>query len=85
MSERTLELELGGADFFDLGWSSLFNSLPVIRDRVLEPGPPHEYVGAALRALGDGVIRFGAGDFVSHITFDPAGFVVNYPGIGARP
>ena len=34
--------------------------------------------------LGDGVVRFRAGDFVSDITFDAEGFVVNYPGIGAR-
>jgi hypothetical protein len=32
VGERTLEIELNGADFFDLGWSPLFNSLPVIRD-----------------------------------------------------
>ncbi len=44
VGERTLELELAGADFFDLGWSPLFNSLPVIRDRLLEPGPPHDYL-----------------------------------------
>jgi hypothetical protein len=34
--------------------------------------------------LGDGVVRFRAGDFVSDITFDPDGLVKNYPGIGAR-
>src|SRR6266568_2838322 len=44
VGERTLELELDGADFFDLSWSPLFNSLPVIRDRLLEPGPPRDYV-----------------------------------------
>ena len=44
VGERTLELELGDADFFDLGWSPLFNSLPVIRDRLLEPGPPRDYL-----------------------------------------
>jgi uncharacterized protein len=99
VGERTLRLELDGADFFDLGWSPLFNSLPVIRDRLLEPGRSHDYLMRWVEVpslevslseqhyepLGDGVIRFRAGDFVSHITFDPAGFVVNYPGIGARP
>jgi Putative glycolipid-binding len=35
--------------------------------------------------LGDGVVRFQAGDFVSDIEFDAEGFVVTYPGIGARP
>ncbi len=99
VGERTLELELDGADFFDLGWSPLFNSLPVIRDRLLEPGLPRDYLmrwvdvpslevslsEQRYEPLGDGVIRFRAGDFVSQIRFDPAGFVVNYPGIGARP
>jgi uncharacterized protein len=44
VGERTLELELDGADFFDLGWSPLFNSLPGIRDRLLIPGPPRDYL-----------------------------------------
>lgn len=98
VGERTLEIELGGADFFDLGWSPLFNSLPVIRDRLLEPGPPREYLMRFVdvpslepsmseqryEPLGDNVVRFRAGDFVSEITFDEHGFVLNYPGIGAR-
>jgi uncharacterized protein len=99
VGERTLELELDGADFFDLGFSPLFNSLPVIRDRLLEPGPPRDYrmrwvevpsltVSVSeqrYEPLGDGVVRFRTGDFVSDITFDADGFVVDYPGIGARP
>ncbi len=98
VGERTLELELDGADFFDLGWSPLFNSLPVIRDRLLEPGPPRDYLmrwvdvpslevslsTQRYEPLGDGVVRFRAGDFVSDITFDVDGFVVDYPGIGRR-
>jgi hypothetical protein len=42
--ERAVDVALGDADFFDLGFSPLFNSLPVIRDRLLEPGPPRDYV-----------------------------------------
>ena len=98
VGERTLELDLAGADFFDLGWSPLFNSLPVIRDRLLEPGPPRDYLmrwvdvpslevsmsEQRYEPLGNGVIRFSAGDFVSDITFDADGLVVNYPEIGAR-
>jgi uncharacterized protein len=98
VGERTLELELAGADFFDLGFSPLFNSLPVIRDRLLEPCSPRDYLmrwvdvpslevsmsEQRYEPLGNGVIRFSAGDFVSDITFDADGFVVNYPGIGAR-
>ena len=94
-----LELELEGADFFDLGWSPLFNSLPVIRDGLLEPGPPRDYVmrwvdvpslevslsEQRYEPMGNGVVRFRAGEFVSDISFDSDGFVVSYPGIGARP
>jgi hypothetical protein len=99
VGERTLEIELNGADFFDLGWSPLFNSLPVIRDGLLEPVPPRDYLmrwvdvpslevslsEQRYEPLGDGVLRFRAGDFVSDITFDEEGFVVNYPGVAARP
>ena len=98
VGERTLELDLDGADFFDLGWSPLFNSLPVIRDRLFDNGPPHDYLmrwvdvpslavslsEQRYEPLGDRIVRFGAGDFVSDITFDPSGFVVNYPGIAVR-
>src|SRR5581483_10004336 len=41
---KAVELTLDDADFFDLGWSPLFNSLPVIRDGLLEPGPARDYV-----------------------------------------
>lgn len=99
VGERSLELGLDGADFFDLGWSPLFNSLPVIRDRLLEPGPARDYRMRWVEVpslqvtisqqrympLGDGVVRFQAGDFVSDIEFDAKGFVVSYPGIGVRP
>jgi len=98
IGERTFDLGLDGADFFDLGWSPLFNSLPVIRDGLLEAGPPRDYLMRWVEVpslevsvseqryepLGNGVVRFSAGDFVSDITFDPNGFVLNYPGIGAR-
>ena len=92
---RAVELELDGADFFDLGWSPLFNSLPVVRDRLLEPGLPRDYLMRWVEVpslqvslseqryepLGNGVVRFRAGDFVSDIRFDTDGFVVSYPGI----
>jgi Putative glycolipid-binding len=98
VGRRSLELDLGGADFFDLGWSPLFNSLPVLRDGLLRPGPPRDYVmrwvdvpslevsrsEQRYEPLGDGVVRFTAGDFTADITFDDAGFVVDYPGIGRR-
>jgi uncharacterized protein len=99
VGERIVEHDLDGADFFDLGWSPLFNSLPVIRDGLLEPGPPRDYLMRWVEVpslevsmskqryepLGGGVVRFRAGAFVSEITFDPDGFVLRYPGIAARP
>jgi hypothetical protein len=98
VGERSLELALDGADFFDLGWSPLFNSLPVIRDGLLAPGPPRDYVMRWVEVpslavtlseqryepLGNGVVRFRSGSFTADIEFDEAGFVISYPGIGAR-
>ncbi len=43
VGRTSTELALGDADFFDLGWSPLFNSLPVIRDGLLEDGPAALY------------------------------------------
>jgi hypothetical protein len=95
---RAVELELGEADFFDLGWSPLFNSLPVIRDELLQIGLPREYVMCWVdvpslevsrseqryEPLGNGQVRFTAGDFTADIRFDEAGFVLDYPGIASR-
>jgi len=98
VGQRSLELDLGDADFFDLGWSPLFNSLPVIRDRLLELGPPRDYVMCwvdvptleVMRSeqryepLGHGRVRFTAGSFAAEIQFDEDGFVLDYPGIATR-
>lgn len=98
VGERSLELELGGADFFDLGWSPLFNSLPVLRDDLLRRGPPRDYVmrwvdvpslevsrsEQRYEPVGGGVVRFRAGSFEADIRFDDDGYVVHYPGIGTR-
>ena len=91
-------VKLGDADFFDLGWSPLFNSLPVLRDGLLEPGRPRDYVmrwtdvpslevslsHQRYEPLGNGRVRFSAGPFTADIEFDQAGFVTAYPGIGTR-
>lgn len=98
VGQRSVDVELGDADFFDLGWSPLFNSLPVIRDKLLESGRARRYemrwvdvpslaVSTSeqrYEPLGDGQVRFSAGDFVADIRFDRAGFVLEYPGIGVR-
>ena len=96
--ERSRDVELGDADFFDLGWSPLFNSLPVMRDRLLEEGPPRLYTmcwvdvpslqvsrsDQRYEPLGNGLVGFEAGDFRAEIRFDDAKFVLDYPGIAAR-
>jgi hypothetical protein len=98
VGERSLEVELADADFFDLGWSPLFNSLPVIRDKLLEVGPARVYEMCWVdvpslelsrseqryEPLGNGRVRFSAGDFTADIRFDEAGFVLAYPGIAIR-
>lgn len=95
---RSLEVELGAADFFDLGLSPLFNSLPVIRDELVRGGTPQAYVMCWVdvpslevtqsqqryEPLGNGLIRFRAGDFAADIQFDKQGFVVDYPGLATR-
>jgi hypothetical protein len=98
VGHRSLELVLGEADYFDLGWSPLFNSLPVIRDGLLVRGPARNYVmrwvdvpslevtesEQRYEPLGNGVVRFRAASFTADIQFDEYGFVVDYPGIARR-
>jgi uncharacterized protein len=98
VGERSVVLSLGDADFFDLGWSPLFNTLPVIKDSLLRPGPPRDYVMCWVdvpslevstseqryEPLGNGLVRFTAADFTAEIEFDDDGFVLNYPGIATR-
>jgi uncharacterized protein len=98
IGQRSVELQLVDADFFDLGFSPLFNSLPVIRDGLLEAGPARDYVMSWVdvpslevsrseqryEPLGNGRVRFTADDFTAEIEFDEDGFVVRYPGIATR-
>jgi hypothetical protein len=98
VGHRSLEVSLDDADFFDLGWSPLFNSLPVIRDGLLESGPPRDYVmqwvdvpslevtksEQRYERLGDRLIGFRSGSFTADIQFDENEFVVDYPGIARR-
>ena len=98
VGQRSLDVPLDDADFFDLGWSPLFNSLPVMRDRLLEPGPAREYLmrwvdvpaleittsEQQYEPLGNGLVRFHSGSFTAEIRFDENEFVVDYPGIARR-
>jgi hypothetical protein len=83
-----------GTDFFDLGFSPLFNSLPVLagldtaRDFVMTwvHVPTLEVSRSEQRyePLGDGVVRFRSGSFDADIAFDADGFVMRYPGLAER-
>ena len=83
----------------DLASSPLFNSLPVLRDRLHEGGgDAREYTMAYVRVpelsversgqryvpLGRGLVRYRSGDFTADIEFDRDGFVVRYPGLAER-
>jgi hypothetical protein len=94
----TREFSLGDADFFDLAFSPLFNSLPVRGDELLEVGCAHDYdmrwvtvpeLGVEpsrqrYEPLGDGRVRFRAGSFVSDLVFDDDGLIIEYPGVAER-
>lgn len=98
VGERSAEIELDNADFFDLGWSPLFNSLPVIRDGLLHSATPRDYLmrwvdvpslelsqsRQRYEPLGDALVRFRSGSFSADIQFDSDGFVMSYPGIARR-
>jgi hypothetical protein len=95
---RTFEVALDGVDFFDLGLSPLFNSLPVWRDGLLEAGPAREYVmrfvsvpelevveaKQVYEPLGEGRVTFRSGDFTADLAFDDDGLVVRYEGLAER-
>jgi uncharacterized protein len=98
VGERQLDVRLDGLDFFDLGNSPLFNSLPVLRDGLLEEGAGREYVmrwvsvpelevteaEQRYEPLGGGLVRFRSEDFVADIRFDEDGLVGHYPGLAER-
>jgi uncharacterized protein len=82
----------------DLQASPLFNSLPILRDRLHEGGEAREYTMAFVRVpelsversaqryvpLGRGLVRFRSGSFTADLEFDADGFVTRYPGLAER-
>lgn len=101
---RTLELRRGSKPLkgeildIDLGFSPLFNSLPVLRDRLHQGGETREYVMAWVAVpdltvsrsrqryvpLERGRVRFRSGSFSADLQFDQDGFVVTYPGLAEK-
>ena len=102
---RTIDLRRGTRPLkddvldVDVAGSPLFNSLPVLRDRLHEgAGGAREYTMAFVNvpelsversaqryvSLGRGVVRFRSGSFTADLEFDRDGFVVRYPGLAER-
>jgi uncharacterized protein len=98
VGERQLEVALDGLDFFDLGYSPLLNSLPVLRDGLLTGAPAQEYVmrwvsvpqlevhasPQRYEPIGNRTIRFSSESFVAKIEFDEDGLVSHYEDLAER-
>ena len=90
----SIDIGLDGTDFFDLGYSPLFNSLPVLAglaeptDFVMRfvtvPSLEVSQVYQRYEPMGDGVVRYRSGSFVADITFDDDGFVTHYEKLAER-
>jgi hypothetical protein len=91
-------VEPGDADFVDLGFSPLTNTLPILRDGLDGGDEPRDYVMALVdvpsleverseqryEPFAPGLVRFRSGDFTAMLELDDDGFVVRYPGLAAR-
>ncbi len=98
VGERRRDVELEGADFFDLGFSPLLNSLPIVRDGLLDGGPARDYLmrwidvpslevseSAQRYEPVDGqTVRFRSDDFTALLQFGPDGLVERYEGLAER-
>lgn len=98
VGERRAVVELENADFFDVFASPFFNSLPVVRDGLLDGGGVRRYTMRFVRVpeldtvlleqryepLGDRVVRYSSGSFTADIEFDEDAFVVDYQGFLQR-
>jgi hypothetical protein len=96
--ERSAVVELEDADFFDVFASPFFNSLPIVRDGLLEGGEARAYTMRFVRVpeldtvlseqryqpLGNRVVRYSSGSFTADIEFDEDGFVFDYQGFLER-
>lgn len=90
----SLDIGLDGTDFFDLGYSPLFNSLPVfagleettvfVMSFVAVPSLEVFHSEQRYEPLGERVIRYRSNSFVADITFDADGFVTYYEQLAER-
>ena len=85
-------VELGDADFFDLQHSAFFNSLPAVRDGLLDGGPARDYTMRFVRVpelaaepypqrytpLGNRVVHYSSAGFEADISYDEDGYVQLY-------
>jgi hypothetical protein len=89
-----VDLGLEGTDYFDLNFSPLFNSLPLL-DGLEEATdfvmtfvvvPSLEVVRSEQRyePLGDRLVRYSSDDFVAEIEFDEDWFVTRYQWLAER-
>ena len=88
------DLGLDGTDFFDLAFSPLLNSLPVLAgleqatDYVMSfvdvPSLDVSREEQRYEPLGDGRVRFRSGSFVADVEFDADGLVTRYEGLAER-
>ena len=95
----SMRLELGGdADHFDLAYSPLFNSLPVLSHGLHLGGAARDFVMTFVSVpelavqrseqryepLEGRRVRFSSGAFTAELELDDDGFVVHYPTIARR-
>jgi uncharacterized protein len=89
---RSVRVELGDADFFDLQHSAFFNSLPAVGDGLLDGGPARDYTMRFVRVpeltaepypqrytpLGDRAVHYSSAGFEADISFGEDGYVNLY-------
>jgi hypothetical protein len=89
-----VDVGLEGTDYFDLNFSPLFNTLPLL-DGLEEPTdfvmtfvrvPSLEVERSEQRyeSLGERLVRYSSGDFVAEIEFDEDWFVTRYQWLAER-
>jgi Putative glycolipid-binding len=92
------DLSLDGSDYFDLEFSPLFNSLPILEHGLDAGGEARDFVMSFVTVpaltvarseqryepFGPGMVRFRSDDFTAMLSLDEDGFVVRYPGLAER-